>query len=64
MGQRKIAFDAKIKKLKFFFFNKENQKVRSDIITIFNISEVIMWDGDQLFPISTKDIRRKNAFKL
>ena len=26
--------------------------------------EVITWDGDQLFPISTKDIRRKNAFKL
>ena len=38
--------------------------MRSDIITIFNMREVITWDGDQLFPISTKDIRRKNAFKL
>lgn len=41
MGQSKRVFDAKIKKWKFFFFfNKETQKVRSDIITIFNIREV------------------------
>lgn len=40
MGQRKRAFDAKIKKLEFF--NKK-PRVRSDIITVFNTRGVIMW---------------------
>lgn len=44
LGQRKKAFDA-IKKLEFgvcVCFNMEKQWIRSDIITIFNRTGVIM----------------------